>query len=133
MTLYEKAERGRLKGEVLTTELLNERGFSGGTVFHRAAINGCIKDIPEHLFTVDALNQIDENNNTILHVAVEYGNLKFIPAKILTNALLFTLSIISTSVKPSFNFNRFELIINVPMNNNSLLFEYLFLKIEISF
>lgn len=88
MTLHEKAERGSFKGEVLTTELLNERYFRGDTVWHIAAKNGCIKDIPQHLFTEESISKIDSVGQTVLHIAAIYGNLKFIPTSFFTNDAL---------------------------------------------
>lgn len=50
MTLHEKAKTS-LKGEVLTTELLNERDKIGDTVWHIAAEYNTLQDIPDDIFT----------------------------------------------------------------------------------
>ena len=89
MTLHEKAALGDLKGEVLTSKLLNEINEYGKTVWHEAAetING-LNHIPVELFTSDALSQKSNTGMTVLHSAAYGGTLKDIPEQFLTTDAL---------------------------------------------
>lgn len=88
MTLHEKARKGSLKGEVFTTEMLNEKDVGGDTVWHIAAECNTLKDIPENLFTSENLAQKDMFDNTVFHTTAAYNTLKDIPKEFFTmNAL----------------------------------------------
>lgn len=83
MTLHEKAQKGLLNGEVLTSELLNEKDKFGNTVWRHAA-HRCLKHIPEHLFTNEVLAQKDNFGNTLLQTIASCNTLNAIPQHLLT-------------------------------------------------
>lgn len=88
MTLHEKAIKGLLKDEVLTTEMLNEKDESGYTVWHAAATANALKDIPSHLFTSDALAQKLESEETVWHMAAWFNTLRDIPVHLFNKEAL---------------------------------------------
>ena len=87
--LHEKAKIGDFKGEVLTTDLLNEKDEHGDTVWHTAASYGSLKDIPSSLFNIDSLNIKNSFNSTVWHLlATGYEQFQHIPLLCFTDALL---------------------------------------------
>ena len=73
----------------LTTELLNERNDVGNTVWHIAAKNGTLKDIPKELFTEEAMNQINSDEKTVWHIAAaSYNSFIKMPLHLLTETIL---------------------------------------------
>lgn len=88
MTLHEKVFLRRLKDEIFTTELLNERDHYSNTIWHLAAAYNTLKDIPEHFFTEEALNSRDFNHQTVWHLAAKYKTLKDIPPHVFTASAL---------------------------------------------
>lgn len=89
MTLHEKAKNKLLKATLIdrllrkkvpfTTEMLNRYDEDVRTVWHIAAANDSLQDIPESLFTEESLNKVDKHGNTVFHIAAKRERLKDIP------------------------------------------------------
>ena len=85
--LHNKAKTS-LKGEVLTTELLNETNSRGETVWHLAARYNTLKDIPQHLFSDAVAGIRDMWNSSLFHAAAVHGSLNAIPEHLFTDEVL---------------------------------------------
>lgn len=83
MTLHEKATQGLLKGEFLTSELLNKKNDFGNTVWI-CATEKSLQDIPEHLFTNEVLTQKDRFGITLLQIIASCNTLHLVPQHLLT-------------------------------------------------
>ena len=82
---YEQAINGTLDWSNVTAEMLNEKNKLESTLFHYAANNDKLKEIPVHLFTSEALSQKDISSITVWHTAAWFKTLKDIPKDLFTS------------------------------------------------
>lgn len=88
MTLHQKAEKGLLEDEILTTELLNERDKWERTVWHVAARHDTLNQIPKHLFNRDSFAQTNIDGDDVWDVIANRKQIHNVPLHLITEDLL---------------------------------------------